>query len=449
MKTLIIAAILCGMLTVAHAHAEDSLAFISRTMLTDYPWGVAKRGNYLYVPNRGTISIVDVSDPDNPMFVKNHNNGGGGAMGVFIVDTIMFCMGGVSFTVMNITDPTNPINIYWKYIGGTSENPFGIFVKENKCYLTRASFGFLIYDVTNPALPESVGSYNTPNGCEALIVCDSLAYIADFESLQVINIKQPESPFRVGAASIHWGFKGVSVHDNKSFCATRGDWGTDGRIVAVDVRDPANPVKMDSVYTIMGNPITAYYANGRIYSIAADYFAKKGRGEALPIGCKEKADVEGGVRVINVAKPDSIFYTCGYNTLNDPRDAIADSQYVYIADQDSGLIILRHNHYTGVSGRPNEVNLAGKMRLSLSPNPTTGCFTIQYTVPEPGKATIGIYNMAGQLVRSLVEEHRKAGKYSILWNGKNDAGHSLSAGSYLCRYSLNGRNMIQKAIIIR
>lgn len=428
--------------------AEDSLFFTSRLLLSGYPWSVSKYGNFIFVPNRGTLSIVDITDPYNPVFMKNHD-ALTNPLAVYVVDTILYCRGGSSLVTINIVDPINPQNLSWTYLSNSTENPFGIKVINNKCYIACATDGIKIFDVSNPAVPIQIGAFNTPVSARDICVLDTIAYIADYESLQVINVSDPSNCIRISAVGMHWGCTGITLHDNYAYCATRGDWGTDGRIVSVDISNPANPIKLDSIYAIMGNPITAYYVNDRIYSIAADYFIKKGKDGNLDIGCKTKADIEGGIRVINVLKPDSVYYTCGYNTFNDPRGAIADSQYIYIADQDSGLIILRHNHYTGIEGKPYEVNLSKKMYVSFYPNPAKNNLIIKYAVPEQGNVSLKIYNMMGQVVKLLVGEYKCSGKYNVSWNGRNELNQNVSSGNYLCRYTLNGKNISKKIIVVR
>ena len=42
-----------------------------------------------------------------------------------------------------------------------------------------------------------------------------------------------------------------------------------------------------------------------------------------------------------------------------------------------------------------------------------------------------IYDLRGRLVKSLVNGHMDAGYHSVVWNGSNAAGRSLSSGIYI------------------
>jgi hypothetical protein len=53
------------------------------------------------------------------------------------------------------------------------------------------------------------------------------------------------------------------------------------------------------------------------------------------------------------------------------------------------------------------------------PNPFNPSTTIRYQIPSDGKVAIRIFNLLGQEISTLVNEQKKAGSYSIEWNGSN------------------------------
>jgi hypothetical protein len=74
------------------------------------------------------------------------------------------------------------------------------------------------------------------------------------------------------------------------------------------------------------------------------------------------------------------------------------------------------------------------------PNPFNPETIIEYVVPAKGQVKILIYNMLGQKIRTLVNTFQSAGTYQVYWNGKNDAGSTLSSGVYF--YQLQGENAL-------
>jgi hypothetical protein len=68
-----------------------------------------------------------------------------------------------------------------------------------------------------------------------------------------------------------------------------------------------------------------------------------------------------------------------------------------------------------------------------SPNPFNPTTQIAYEVPQPAHVTIAVYNLLGQEVVRLVDGLQAAGRYNVVWNGRNALGASVASGVYLYR----------------
>jgi hypothetical protein len=68
--------------------------------------------------------------------------------------------------------------------------------------------------------------------------------------------------------------------------------------------------------------------------------------------------------------------------------------------------------------------------LQNFPNPFNPETTIKYNVANGGNVSLRIYNVVGQVVRTLVAEQQNAGRYTVRWNGTDDRGVSVSSGIY-------------------
>ena len=64
------------------------------------------------------------------------------------------------------------------------------------------------------------------------------------------------------------------------------------------------------------------------------------------------------------------------------------------------------------------------------PNPFNPETTIKYQLSEPSEVAIRIFNITGQMVKTMLEEHQPAGYQSILWDGRDDMGNHVSSGVY-------------------
>lgn len=106
---------------------------------------------------------------------------------------------------------------------------------------------------------------------------------------------------------------------------------------------------------------------------------------------------------------------------------------------------------TAVESKPERpANLPKSYELSQNyPNPFNPITTIKYQLPKSTEVSLKIYNVLGQLVRTLVDEKQFAGYYSIRWDGKDDSGRAVASGIYL--YTLRTKEFVKtrKLVIIR
>ncbi|MFQ6115509.1 MAG: M6 family metalloprotease domain-containing protein, partial [bacterium] len=103
---------------------------------------------------------------------------------------------------------------------------------------------------------------------------------------------------------------------------------------------------------------------------------------------------------------------------------------------------------TSVGDYPDTPTSPGPLNFQLAqnyPNPFNPATQIQFTVPglarDGIRVQIRIYNIAGQLVRSLVDEIKQAGFYAVTWDGTNDNNEKLASGIYI--YQLQAAQFTQ------
>lgn len=68
-----------------------------------------------------------------------------------------------------------------------------------------------------------------------------------------------------------------------------------------------------------------------------------------------------------------------------------------------------------------------------SPNPTSGRATLSYTLPRRLPVALRVYTAGGELVRVLGTGFELAGGHSVTWDGRDDAGETVSPGIYYWR----------------
>ncbi len=83
------------------------------------------------------------------------------------------------------------------------------------------------------------------------------------------------------------------------------------------------------------------------------------------------------------------------------------------------------------------------------PNPFNPETSISYSLPKSGVVTIDIFNSKGQLIRSLVNEAKPAGKHTIIWNGTDNNNRPVASGIYLYRMTSNSCSVTNKMMLMK
>ena len=85
-----------------------------------------------------------------------------------------------------------------------------------------------------------------------------------------------------------------------------------------------------------------------------------------------------------------------------------------------------------------------------APNPFNPTTTIHVQLPASGPTSLTIYNMAGQVVRTLWDDHElEAGYHTIDWDSRDQQGHPVTSGVYLYQLRTSKQVLMNKVVLIR
>jgi flagellar hook assembly protein FlgD len=85
-----------------------------------------------------------------------------------------------------------------------------------------------------------------------------------------------------------------------------------------------------------------------------------------------------------------------------------------------------------------------------APNPFSQTTQLDYTLSTDGAnpVRIGIYDVAGRLVRELVNQTRMPGDYRVEWDGRDADGLQVTKGVYFVRAQLGSVRLPNAARIL-
>jgi hypothetical protein len=78
------------------------------------------------------------------------------------------------------------------------------------------------------------------------------------------------------------------------------------------------------------------------------------------------------------------------------------------------------------------------------PNPFSHSTTISYTLNEGGHVTVRVYNVAGQLVRRMVDDYQTAGRHEVRFDAED-----LASGVYLYQMQFDGKAETVRMLLVR
>lgn len=104
---------------------------------------------------------------------------------------------------------------------------------------------------------------------------------------------------------------------------------------------------------------------------------------------------------------------------------------------------------TGGASAVPDANSPGAFLDQARPNPFNPTTSIDYVMGAEGRAVIRVFDVAGRLVRTLLDEPRPAGRNTVVWDGRDDSGRVLASGTYFYQLEAEGRTAARKAMLLK
>ena len=250
-------------------------------------------------------------------------------MTMAVVGNYVYTGGYYTLNILDVTNPAAPA-----LVGKTSglDMPGGLVVVGAYAYVVDIHdtgsgylYRLLIFDVSNVTHPFITGVSTFTTTPADVAVAGNYAYVANVDAgLRVINVLNPSAPVEVGVYTSSKA-DGVTVAGSYAYVAEAG-WG----LRIIDISNPMAPFQV-SLFDSVG-----YTENS-----------------AVEWGYTYVAEGEVGVEMVNVLNPAAPVMTDLYNTPGMTHDvATAGDGYVYAADGNNGLVILRSSF--SISGKVTE-----------------------------------------------------------------------------------------------
>lgn len=101
---------------------------------------------------------------------------------------------------------------------------------------------------------------------------------------------------------------------------------------------------------------------------------------------------------------------------------------------------------------PNQDELNAPVIFTLNqnhPNPFNPTTKISFSLPSKSMTVLNIYNLKGQLVKTLINRDLDKGNHSVNWNGTDSNGISVGSGVYYYKLKWNNKELMRKMILLK
>ncbi|MCK4417902.1 MAG: fibronectin type III domain-containing protein, partial [Candidatus Latescibacteria bacterium] len=83
------------------------------------------------------------------------------------------------------------------------------------------------------------------------------------------------------------------------------------------------------------------------------------------------------------------------------------------------------------------------------PNPFNAVTSISYQLAQPAFVTLEVYNLSGQLVKTLITDEKPAGWHSARWDGRDSSGGTVASGIYFYHLSAGEFSKVHKMLLLK
>ena len=87
--------------------------------------------------------------------------------------------------------------------------------------------------------------------------------------------------------------------------------------------------------------------------------------------------------------------------------------------------------------------------LQNFPNPFNPSTQIGYVLEKDGIVELEVFNVMGRRIRTLVNEHRQAGMYKVIWDGRDESGNRVESGVYIYQLRTTNNVVTKRMVLIK
>lgn len=121
---------------------------------------------------------------------------------------------------------------------------------------------------------------------------------------------------------------------------------------------------------------------------------------------------------------------------------------IFNGDFDLDAVVAIHSQTTAILNPMSQPINDFQLEQNF-PNPFNPETTIRFKVAQAGNLTIRIYNLQGQIVKTLINANYLPGTYQVLWDGKNENAEFVASSLYFYEMKIGNYQAIRRLILLK
>lgn len=396
------------------AQENRNMALLSRWAsgaITD----IAIEDNYLYLINKSSLQIVDITTPDNPQLISSTNfdlTASGNRPLINIHDHYIFALNYEKLDVIDISNPSSPIHKATCQFAGHH-----MVIQDNYAYI--AADGLIILDISDPENITQVGSIEPDvSVCYWIDVQGNYAYLAEHDGFHVFDVTKPTDPVEIASFGVADGYDHVftlAVEGNYAYVFITADL----ILKVLDISSPSNPKEVAN-YKVTED----YLEWGAIHNCDLNYPYLYITGNSYQF------------LMLDVSDPANPKEAGNYKMDTYPDAVVAQDDLAFVYGDDSYLYIFR-NLLIAETKIDESLYLSKTFPVCQNyPNPFNSATKIFFNLSSSQHIEINLYNMSGQLIEKIYKGNLLKGDQQINYRPR-----FLSSGLYF--YKITAENDFQ------
>ena len=220
-----------------------------------------------------------------------------------------------------------------------------------------------------------------------------------------------------------------SLTDSKEISAisVAGGFDRDVAMVHLEIEfDPEEVTLLDPILTTMTKGL-------KLFAGTTDGIQKMG---IVDLSCKNYLAAGEGTLLKLRAKGEHL------NSIRITDAILVGRDAVRLKVDFSGELTLKNAE--GSKSAPAEFSLSQNY-----PNPFNPQTSITYALPQDARVKLIVYNLLGQKVKTLVDEHQSAGHKTVWWDGKDESRGAVASGAYFYRIDADEFSKVKKMMLVK